>query len=211
MPKYIKSIVDRIQLLNRKGLSPYYSPDQLVEEVHNASMEIWRKYVKEFEKTQIISVYLDPFRGKEVVALSSGAGTLVTSKGQYRIGILVPTTDIPVEIIDIAHWGSRIQDSIRVADVNNPIIRIDNGAIVVRPTSLTSIDVHFLKKPTKPVYAYDIVDDDYVYDDATSSDFEWGNEMHGDITERVLKSLGLSQREGSLVQYSNVEQQKEDQ
>lgn len=209
MPKFIKTIVDRINLLNRKGLSPYYSPDQLVEEVHNASLELWRKCVQDFERTQLISVYLDPFRDVDTVALTSGSGTLATSKGQYRTGILLPTSDITVTLVDIAHWGDRVNDSIRVADTTHPIARIDNATITVRPTSLTSIKIYFLKKPTRPVYAFSVVDDDYVYNDGASSDFEWTEEVHGDITERVLKSLGLSQREGTLIQYSDMEQRKE--
>lgn len=211
MPKFIKSIVDRINLLNRKGLSPYYSPDQIVEEVHNASLELWRRYVQDFEKTQLISVYLDPFRGVETVALTAGAGTLVTSKGKYRTGILLPTSDVTVTLVDIAHWGDRVNDSIRVPDATHPIMRIDNAAVTVRPTSITSVYVFFLDKPTRPVYAFTPSGDDYIYDDGASSDFQWGEEVHGDITERVLKSLGISQREYSMVQYSNTEQQKENQ
>jgi hypothetical protein len=207
--KYIKGIVDRINLLNRKGLCPYYSPDQIAEEVHAESMNLWIKYVQEFERTQIISVFLDPFRGKETVAFTAGAGTLVTSKGQYKTAAMVPTTDKEVEIVDVAHWSNHVNDSVRVPSADYPICRIDNASIIVRPNTVASADVYFLKKPTKPVYAFTTSDDDYVYDDASSVDFEWGEELFDQITNRVLGNLGYSQREGEAVQYSNMEMQKE--
>lgn len=208
MPKFIKSIVDRINLANRKGLSAYYSPDQIVDEVHAESNNLWLKYLKDYERTQELSVIMDVFKGKETVTLTSGAGTLVTSLSQYKIGVLT-ATDKVVEQIDIAHWGYRNSHSVRVPTTDYPICRIDQADIIVRPITVTPVYVHFLKKPTKPVYTFTTVDDDYVYDDSTSIDFEWGIEVHDQIMNRVLANLGISIRSGELVQYSNIEQTKE--
>lgn len=209
MAKFIKSIVERINFLNRKGLCPYYSPDQLGGEVHAASMNLWKKYVAEFEKTQLISVYLDPFRDTEVVSLSGGIGTLVTSMGRYRTAVMVPNTRLRITLVDIGHWSNRANDTVRVPDADNPICKIEKDEIEVLPATFTSARVHFLNKPVRPVYAYTIVDDDYIYDDASSVDIEWDETIHDEITGRVFAKLGLSQREVNLIQYSNTEQQKE--
>lgn len=209
MAKFIKNIVDRINLANRKGLSPFYSPDQIVAEVHSESMNLWLKYIQEFERTQIISTILDPFRDKETVALTSGAGTLVTSKARYKAAVMVATTDIKVELVPIGQWSDRVNQSVKVPSATYPIARIDNADIIVRPTSIASVVVHFIKKPTKPVYAFNEVDEDYIYDDATSSDFEWNEECHDQIMNRVLANLGVSQRENQMIQYSNIEKQTE--
>lgn len=209
MAKFIKTIVDRLGVLNRKGLTPYYSPLQIADEVHAASLDIWKKYIKDFEATQLISVYLEPLRGKETVSLTSGAGTLVASKGVYKTAVMIPTTDVKVEEVLVGQWSDRANHSVKVPSETYPICRIDFGDIVVRPTSLTSVDVHFIKKPTKPVYAFTQSADDYVYDDANSVDFEWNEVLHPDIIDRVLGQLGLSQREGQMVQYSNIEKQTE--
>jgi hypothetical protein len=209
MPKFIKTIVDRVQLANRKGLCPYYSPDQLEDEVHAESLNLWKKYIKEFEQTQIISVFLDPLRAKETVVLTAGAGTLVTSKNQYKSGVLVPSTEKTVPMIDIAHWGDAVNDSVRVPSTDYPICKIENAAIILRPITVASVDVYFIKKPTKPVYAFTTSSDDYVYSDIDSIDMEWTEELHDEIMNRVLANLGISQREGEVIQYSNIEQQKE--
>lgn len=209
MAKFIKTVVDRINLLNRKGLAPPYSPIQIAEEVHAASMDIWKKYIQEFERTQLISVYMEPLRGKETVNLTSGAGTLVTSKGQYKTAIMIPTTDVKIEQVNVGHWADRANHSVKVPSATYPICRVDFGEIVVRPITIASVDVHFLKTPTKPIYAYTTSDDEYVYDDDNSVDFEWPEILHDSIVDRVLANLGLSQREPELVQFSNIEQQKE--
>jgi hypothetical protein len=207
--KFIKTIFDRIELLNRKGMGSYYSPDQVVEEVHTESLNIWKKYVQEFEKTQIISVYLDPLRGKQTIALTGGAGLLIAAKGQYKTAVMVTGTDVKVTQVDIAHWSEAVNDSVRVPSTTYPIGRIDNADIIVRPTGIASVDVHYIQLPTKPVYAFNEVGEDYVYDDAASVDFEWSELLHDDITNRVLGNLGFSQREVNAVQYSNTEMQKE--
>lgn len=209
MAKFIKTIVDRINMATKKGLCPYYSPDQLEDEVHAESMNLWKKYIDDFEKTQKMSVYMDPFRLKEVVAISSGSGTLVTAKGQYRISVFVTGTDIKIDMVNIDKWADRINNSVVGPDATYPVGRIDNAAIYIRPTSVTSVDVHFLKTPKKPVYAFTPSDDDYVYNDGSSEDFEWPEILHDEIMNRVLANLGIAQREGELIQYSNLEQQKE--
>lgn len=208
MAKFIKNIVDRIGLANRKGLCPYYSPLQIGAEVHAESLNLWKKLVKEFEATQLISVYLEPLKATETVALTSGAGTLVTSKGKYKTAVLT-TGDLKVAQINVDRWASAINDSVRVPDASNPVCRIDYASIKVVPTSLASVIVHYLKTPTKPVYAYTTSGDDYVYDDDNSVDFEWPEELHDEIMNRVLGNIGLAQREGELIQYSNIENQKE--
>jgi hypothetical protein len=207
--KFIKTIVDRVNFLNAKGLGKYYSPDQIVQEVHTESLNIWKKYVQEFERTQIISVFLEPLRGKQTVALTAGAGTLVAAKGQYKTAVMIPTTDVKVTQTDVGHWSDAVNDSVRVPSAIYPICRIDNADIIVRPTTIASVDVHYIKKPTRPVYSFNMVDDDYVYDDSSSVDFEWNEELHDDIMNRVLGNLGFTQREAAAVQYSNMEMQKE--
>lgn len=206
--KFIKFIVDRINMLNRKGLSPYYSPDTICEEVHAASLDLWKKYIVDFERTQLISVYLDPFRGQETVALTSGAGTLTTSLGKYKTAVRTPA-DVKVTQYDQSHWDNAVADSIRVMDAANPGCRIDNTAIKVRPTSITTVEVHFLKFPVKPVFAFTLSGDDYIYDDVNSVDIEWPEICHPDIVDRVFAGLGISQREGFLSQYSNMERATE--
>jgi len=209
MAKFIQGIVDRINRLNRKGLCPYYSPTDICTEVHAASLNLWKKYVNEFEKTQRISVYLDPFRGKDTISIVNGIGILTSSNGQYKTAALLPITDKKVTIVDIGHWGDRIDNSVRIADEKHPICRIEKDQIVIRPTSITLVDLYFLKVPVLPVYAYTVVDDDYIYDDDNSVDTEWPEIIHDEITRRVFNTLGLSQREYNESQWSNVEQQKE--
>lgn len=208
MAKFIKNIVDRINLANRKGLCPYYSPLQICAEVHAESLNIWKKYVDEFERTQKLSVFLDPLKSRETVAIAAGVGTLITSKGQYRTGAFT-TSGGKVTLINVDKWASAVNDTIRVPDNDNPIALIEGENIVVKPITVSSVILHFLKKPALPVYAFTSDGDDYIYDDGNSVDFEWNEELHDEVMNRVLVNLGVSQREPALVQYGNIEKQIE--
>jgi hypothetical protein len=154
-------------------------------------------------------MYLEPLRSKEQISLSVGIGTLNTSKGHYKVGVMVPVTNIPITEYNIANWANAVNDSVRVPSATYPICLMDYSQITVLPTSISKADVHFIKKPTKPVYAYTQSGDDYVYNDASSIDFEWPEQLHDAITNRVLANLGIPQQRMDMVQYSNLEQQKE--
>lgn len=208
MPKFIKRIVDRVNLANRKGLCNFYSAFDITAEVHAESMNLWKKYVEEFERTQKISVFLDPLKSTETITLTAGVGTLVNAKGQYKTGAFT-SADKKVALINIDKWAAAVNDTVRVPDDNNPIALIEGESIKVLPSSVPSVTIHYLKKPTEPVYATTQDGEDYVYDDGNSVDFEWGEEVHDEIMNRVLANLGISQREPALVQYSSIEQQKE--
>lgn len=209
MPKFIKSLVDTIELLNRKGLAPTYSPDQIVQEVHNKSMNIWRKYLDEYEHTQKISLYMRPFQNNDTVVLTTGAGTITSASDKYITAVLTTDNKV-VNMVDIAHWANAINDSVRVPSADDPIgTVVASGGLLVRPTTLASVVVHYLVKPTKPVYAFTPSGTDYIYDDASSVDIQWSEILHDDIANRVLGALGIAQREGEAIQYSNMEQSKE--
>ena len=121
------------------------------------------------------------------------------------------STGINIKMVDIGHWALQLTDSIRVPTEQYPIgcLMINGKTILVRPDTITQMSIHALKKPKVPVYAFTTSGDYYVYDDANSIDFEWPEILHDEIVNRVLGNLGMSQREPSLVQYSNTEKQIE--
>jgi len=207
MAKRIKTLVDRIERALRKGLGTYYAPDEIVEEIHAESLAVWRKYIDQYEKTQKISMFLRPFQVAEDVTITNGEGVLANPT-YYQVSCMAD--DTIVQMVDEAHWGNRLNDSVRSPSADYPIANIFAvNKIRVRPKSITQVTIGWLKQPTKPVYAYNVAGDDYIYDDTASSDYEWNEELDDEIMNRVLANLGISSREEALVQYSNLEQAKE--
>lgn len=209
MAKRIKTLVDRIELALKKGLSTYYAPDQIVSEIHAESLSLWKKYLDQYERTSKISMYLRPFQVVEDVTIANGEGTLANST-YYQVSCMAG--DTVVQMVDEAHWGHRLGDSVRAPSADYPIANIFSAnKIRVRPVSITQVTIGWLKQPSKPMYAYSVLDDDYIYNDDDSVDYEWNEEMDDEIMNRVLANLGIGTREEALVQYSHLEQAKEGQ
>jgi hypothetical protein len=207
MAKFIKTIVDRINLATKKGLVSYWTPEQIATEVHTESMNIWDKYLSDFENNNKLDEYMRPFQQKESVVLTSGIGTIVTK--DYIYYVEDADTGNEIKNIDDQRWGYRKNHSVKVPTVTYPICNISNQGIQVLPSSIVNIKIWYIKKPTKPVYAYTVSSGRYVYDDSSSIDFEWNETLHDRIMNRVLGNLGISIRDFDMVNKSDRDKMTE--
>lgn len=207
MAKLVKTIHDRINFAIKKGLTGYISPDKIDTEINTESMNLWLKYEPMFERDATIAAFLDPFKRSESVTITAGEGTM-TAAYTRPTGVF-DSAGKKIEIVDIAMWGDRINHPLKTPSTDYPVCRFENRKIIIRPTTITPVTVHYLKYPTKVVYAYTLVGTRYVYDDTNSVDTEWPEILHDQITERVLANLGINMRETVLVQYSQQEKQQE--
>lgn len=209
--KFIKTIVDRINLATKKGLTGYWSPSQIITEVHAESMNLWKKYIDEFERTKKISLYLKPFEKVEDVTGLTGSvaeGTkTVTACHQYPVVASI-AGNVTVSILTLGEYNYRFNHPTKGPDATHPICKFLNDMIFVAPMS--DVSVIYVSKPIKPFYAVDSVPgDQYQYNDANTIDIEWDERLHDDIMNRVLANLGIPNRDGQMIQYSQVEKQQE--
>jgi hypothetical protein len=211
MAKFIKTISDRINFAIKKGLTGYVSPTKLMEEVHAESMNLWKKYVDEFERTTKMNLFLSPFEKIEAVTGLTGSaseGSLDTVNA-YRYPTSVSLAgNIDVPVLTQAEYNNRYNHPTKFPDATHPICKFVGKKIYVAPKS--DVTIYYLSKPVKPVYATTVVPgDQYAYDDANSTDIEWDETLHDDIMNRVLANLGLAMREGQVVQFSQTEKVQE--
>jgi hypothetical protein len=207
MAKLIQTIHDRVNLAIRKGQTGYFSPEQIDKEVYTEMLNIWRVYVKEFERARIINTYLNMFiRTEDVTPNPTDGSILLTDAWHYPVAIRVKATGKDVDEVDQGKWDRRINHSIEFPDADNPICKFESKKIWARPIDIGELTVSYIAKPIKPVYAYDVVGDRYVYNDGNSVDVEFDELLHDDIKNRVLGNLGVPMREEFMVR--NSEQKK---
>lgn len=212
MPKFIKTIIDRVNFATKKGLTGYVPPSKVVEEVHAESMNLWKKYVDEFERTTKLNLYLSPFEKVENITGDLGAiaaeGFKVTENA-YRYPVSVTTVGgIEVPVLTLAEYGYRFKHPTKGPDAGHPICKFVGKTIYMAPKM--DLNVVYLSKPIKPVYAVTPVSgDQYAYDDNNSVDIEWDEILHDDIMNRTLANLGINMREGDLVNFSQTEKAQE--
>lgn len=196
MAKLIKTIHDRVNRAIRKGQTGYFSPTDIDEEVYTEMLNIWRKHVREFQVSRIVGVILNPFIQPESVTPNSVTGiAALTNAYHYPIAISVVSSGKTVREVDHARWHQMVNHSIEFPTADYPICRFENKTIVAAPASIGQLQILHIRKPVKPVYAYTIVSDRYVYDDVNSVDVEFDQMMHDDIMMRVLENLGVPMRE----------------
>lgn len=210
MAKLIKTIHDRVNFAIKKGLTGYFSPTQIDNEVYAEILNMWRKYVDEFERTRLINVYLNPFIQTEDATPNGVTGAVVlTSAYNYPVAIRVKATGKPVKEVDQARWDHLINHPIESPTTDYPICKFENKFIWARPVAIGELTVSFVKKPIRPVYAFTTSGGRYIYDDASSVDVEFDEILHDDIMNRVLKNLGISVREDFLVRVSEQDKMQE--
>lgn len=210
MAKLIKTIHDRINFAIKKGHTGHIPPDQIDNEIHAESMNLWKKYVEEFERTSKIAMFLNPFKKTELITLTSGSGVTTNDNINDIIPISVGTSsDVEIDILSRADYLNRINHPIKALETEYPICLIDNGTISVLPNTISSVRIYYLRPPIKPEYKFTVSGDRYIYDDANSTDIEWDEVLHDEIMNRVLANLGINMREEELIRFSQIEKQQE--
>lgn len=196
MAKLIKTIHDRVNLAIKKGQTGYFSPEQIDAEIQAEVLDMWRKYVIEFERTRIINIYLNPFIKTEDATPNPTDGSIVlTNAWHYPVAIRVKANGKEVNEVDQARWDHLINHPIEVPTADYPICKFEAKKIWARPVNIGELTISYIKKPVKAEYKYTIVSDRYVYDDNASVDVEFDEILHNDITKRVFGNLGVPMRE----------------
>lgn len=126
-----------------------------------------------------------------VTGINSGSGTLTR----------------PVEILTDAEWGPRIGDPLVPATINEPLSRFLASTIELLPTSITTFDWTYLRKPTEPVYATKIENGITVYDSGASTELDWGDVEIQDIIALILMDVGVPVDPSSIEQYANAKKE----
>lgn len=213
--KNIKIFVDRINLATKKGLAGYFTPESICTEIHTESMNIWKKYVIDYEKSRKMDMYMRPFQFSEDVQLVNGIGTVITKDFVYYIEDATIVNNIEnsteIALINNDEWGYRKIHPIKIPTSKYPICNITNEKVEVLPKTITKIRINFIKLPTKPYYAYTISGDRKLYDDYNSIDFEWNDAVHDEIFNRVLGNLGIPLREYGIINQAERDRLKEGQ
>jgi hypothetical protein len=136
---------------------------------------------------------------KTLSVVITGSGTLTTSLWQ----IATATNNTEILWIDNQKFLYRLNHPVKGPTATYPIASNFDQQINVVPSAFDYIAVSFLKRPTKPIYAFTTSGDRYIYDDASSQDAEWPEEILDLIMEKTLANLGINMRDERMIAYSN--------
>lgn len=209
MAKQISYIHDFIKFITGKGQTGYHSPEEIDDAIHVSSRMLFDEKKKVYEETREITVDLLPFI-TDPTSLSLNGSGIATIPGtfKYLVAMTGGTNGVDVTEVDKGSLAYHINDPLCPPSADYPICAFYKTTIQFYPITLTNVKITYLKEPIKPVWAYTIVSNRFVYDDASSIDIEWGEENHNEIIMKTMDYLGINLREGDLVQFSQSKKQE---
>lgn len=212
----IKLVHDLVNFYSGKFNTGYFTDEEIDNALHVESLNLFKKYFKVYEATQEISDYLRPFLKESTIGLTSGKGDI---PNDYEHPVMILTIEQvdeqenivvkpnkTIEQIARASWGYRVDDKFFGPTEDHPICRIDSATFEVRPTTITKVFLQYLKTPVAPLFKRTPEGD---FDPDASIDLEWSAIAQDEIINRTLVNLGISMREGELIEYSQIEKQQE--
>lgn len=108
-----------------------------------------------------------------------------------------------VEIVSKHNINKLLRSNLVAPSVDYPVALLKSNGIEVFPTNITSgIKISFYRVVSSPVFGYVASGDDYVYNLATSSQFELPESTHNDIIIKICKYIGINLRDAELTNYA---------
>ena len=202
----LQTLHRRLDLLAGKYSTGYFTDQEKDDAINSASVDLYNKYYKEYEATQVVSDYLSPFTKKPLV-LNVGQGVAAKPVDFGHPTVFYLENDGPnVEIVDRAAWAHKINDKTFGPTEEYPIAKINADTIDVRPKAISKLIVEYLKTPKVAIFNRD---GEGNYNPDTSVDLEWDPILQDQLLYRALQELGIMMRESELIQVAQIEKQQE--
>jgi hypothetical protein len=106
-----------------------------------------------------------------------------------------------VMIVNEDEYNGLINNPIIPPTTKYPIAKFMGSSIFVQP-GVTAIDMVYLRMPRTPVWGYTTVNDEPVYNPATSVQLEWKPIYHIDIARLVMGYMSIEFRDQEFEQYA---------
>lgn len=218
MAKFIQEFYSFLSFCEGKDITSKRPPEKIDEALYFVIVDEFDKWLDHYVKTKKISEILGNFKRRQDVALTSGVGTLPPDYILYRV-LYKADGKTRIDVVEDLYWADRLNRSIGKVSESNPVARIDFSkgetpakVLEVYPTTLTTCELNYFKKPTKPKYAYTIEGTKYVYNDLDSEDIEFSLMNYPNLLYKVGQMVSINIRENQFYQFMqagiNQEQRK---
>lgn len=156
-----------------------------------------------------VSEALLPFKKSTTISLTLGVGNLPNDFYHFSDCYFVTGGDIVrVDLVNTRQSSVRKSNSLTKPTSKYPIVELFKDQLQVTPTTLSVVNLIYIKRPTPATY---VLQQEYgiqKYDSVNSVQPEWGAEKHIDIIRLILKYIGISLGNQQILQY--VEQKTRD-
>lgn len=224
----INELYKTVQFFANKEQSGFIKPSEFNLLADRAQMEMFMKkfgnpeavagpmqpYPKySYQETQKITDDLRPFIKR--ISLSPNMGQIEYPDDYVHFSSLRTVQYIPiagtsnmmprqveVQAVDDSELGYMIGSSIVFPEPDYPIVAFYDNYMQLYPIDVEEAVFTYLRRPVKPLWAFTLVNNRPVYDEANSVNIEFPDETLNELCMKILSYVGINLREPQLVQYS---------
>lgn len=220
---------DHLNFWINKFTGSWFTIEELTEVVDRGQMSLYADLQPQYATSQRIKDALAPFRKtwdftptntiSGVIPIPSDLDFLNLLDVRIQYDISSATRYASLEFPNEDELSARLNSQIDPVTITSPIGEI-LGSVNV-PTSDTTVKrqyyiriyptagytgrVTFLRRPIKPVFAYTTISERViVYDDAASTQLEWGENMINSVLLKALDTLGINLTDQERLQFAET-------
>ena len=140
-------------------------------------------------------------------------GVISVSNEIYKLGsVFVSDSQVEIEEVNYNEYRKMQLSPLTRPTLSRPVYVNRNNGLNIYPTTITSIDISYIKKPVKAEWAYVVVNDKALYNDSISVDFELHASEESELVYKILMLSGIALKKPELTQVAaGVEGSKEQQ
>ena len=239
MAASINNVYQKVLALANKEQRGYITPQEFNLFAEYAQLDIFNKYFDDLRGVKNISINSDysdsKISIKERISVFELSNQVLTSysiglsnlpNNLYSLGSVTVIWDgvsqaVQAQRVDSKEANKYANTPLTSPTKHNPIYTHAGGDInlqqngVIRiypkPTALDSVNINYIKKPSKPNWTYVISGNNNALFDNTSSNyknFELHESEENNLVVKILQLAGISIKDGSLIQAASQEEIK---
>lgn len=109
-----------------------------------------------------------------------------------------------IEVLRDSKFNRRVNSVVVAPSTEIAVAKYSPSSFTVSPSSISTLDIEYIKQPADPEWAYTTSSSREVYDAGSSTDFELPEIFLNELAMRILSKLGISTKEGDVVKTANA-------
>lgn len=212
----IQDIHNFILLLLNKHNTGYSTPSEIDDALDRAQIWYFNRVYGNIEEYQpgrpsprvaygmtiAVHDHLAPF--KNIYTSASTSTGLVTLPSDYMHLIHVSNYNVSVPVLSEDELSYRMSSYIAAPTSNEPVAIISGkGKVQLYPKQqYSTLEIHYLERPAKPVFGFTQSGRTITYDSGTSTQMEWNEPALNAIIMRAVQYLGVNLEDQLAVSYA---------
>jgi hypothetical protein len=224
----LEEVFDFLNFWINKTLGSWYTISELTELTHRGQIAYFTDLKTKYSTSQRIKDALAPFKETHTITNANSTGGLVEIDADtdyqdlldiqihYALSGRGITVYVPVATVNEDERAERLNSQLDPVTVTNPICEqvapsdsTKAAAFQLYPQSQYDGKVTFLRLPVKPVFGYSVISGRViVYDSATSTQLEWGEQHIIPVLLKALASVGINLSDEQVSNFAQIKSQE---